>query len=301
MEFNLGPWAQPVFDLRGHGPFAVSSPPPARPPRSTTRRCRPRSVTKVPVLHRGQDRSPGGGGLFQAHDSAGRGDRRLRPILPQPARPLPLTMGKATPRSWRWLAAVLLSAAAFLALAFVAFQGDVMRWSLDPGRPSRPTLPPPAPDYAQRKAWFLLPADRELAGQGGPGADIFFVSPTTFEGGKEWNGPIDDPKADRVFRRVMAPNYAGPFVRVGPEFAPRYRRGGFYSPAHPARRRQGRPAVRLWRCAGGVSLLARPRRRDAAVRAWVGVELAGTPRRGFGGGRDPPRTRNSAHGWPGPI
>ena len=38
-----------------------------------------------------------------------------------------------------------------------------------------------------------------------------------------------DPKADRVFRRVMAPNYAGPFVRVGRVFAPRYRQAGFYS------------------------------------------------------------------------
>src|SRR4029077_9460405 len=46
---------------------------------------------------------------------------------------------------------------------------------------------------------------------------------------RNWNAPIGDARADRVFRQVMAPNYAGPFVRLGRIFSPRYREAGLYS------------------------------------------------------------------------
>ena len=138
-------------------------------------------------------------------------------------------MGEAAPRRRRWLAGSLLGAAVVLALAFAVFRGDLIRYSLDPHSPFQTYRPPPAPDYAQRPAWYLLPTHPEAPSANDPPADVFFVSPTTFAGGKEWNDPIGDPAADRVFRRVMAPNYAGPFVRVGRIFAPRYRQAGLYS------------------------------------------------------------------------
>jgi hypothetical protein len=62
-----------------------------------------------------------------------------------------------------------------------------------------------------------------------PPVDVFFVGPTTYDGGRHWNAPIDEPKSDRQFREVMAPNYAGPFVRVGRIFAPRYRQASLYT------------------------------------------------------------------------
>jgi hypothetical protein len=138
-------------------------------------------------------------------------------------------MSEARPRSRRWLAASLLSAAIFLVAAFLIFRGDLIRYSLDPKTPYQTYKPPPAPDYAQRAAWFLLPTHPEASAANGLGVDVFFVSPTTFEGGPQWNGPVDDARADRVFRSVMAPNYAGPFVSVGRIFAPRYRQAGLYS------------------------------------------------------------------------
>jgi len=138
-------------------------------------------------------------------------------------------MSQDRPRPRRWLAASLLGAIAFLALVFAIFRGDLIRYSLDPKTPFQTYKPPPAPDYAERQAWFLLPTHPEAPGAGEPPADVFFVSPTTFEGGEQWNDPIGDPRADRVFRRVMAPNYAAPFVRVGRIFAPRYRQAGLYS------------------------------------------------------------------------
>jgi len=138
-------------------------------------------------------------------------------------------MSEAAPRPWRWLAASLAGVTIFLVAAFVVFRGDLIRWSLDPKTPFQTYKPPPAPDYAQRAAWFLMPIHPEAPTAAEPAADVFFVSPTTFPGGAQWNDPIDDPKADRIFRRVMAPNYAGPFVRVGRIFAPRYRQAGLYS------------------------------------------------------------------------
>jgi len=118
---------------------------------------------------------------------------------------------------------------ALLAVAAASFRGDLIRYALDPKTPFQTYRPPAAPDYAQGKAWYLLPTRPETPAAGETTADVFFVAPTTFEGGAQWNEPIGDEKAERVFRRVMAPNYAGPFVRVGRIFAPRYRQAGLYS------------------------------------------------------------------------
>lgn len=138
-------------------------------------------------------------------------------------------MSEARPRPRRWLAVSLFGAILVLSAAFAIFHGDLIRDSLNPKTPFQTYKPPPAPDYAQDKAWFLLPTHPDAPGPADPVADVFFVSPTTFEGGDQWNDPISDGRADRVFRRVMAPNYAGPFVRVGRIFAPRYRQAGLYS------------------------------------------------------------------------
>jgi hypothetical protein len=138
-------------------------------------------------------------------------------------------VSEARPRQRRWLAASLLGVLVFLGLAFAIFRGDLIRYSLDPKTPFQTYKPPPAPDYGRREAWFLLPTQPEVAAAADPPADVFFVSPTTYEGGAQWNDPIDDAHADRVFRRVMAPNYAGPFVNIGRIFAPRYRQAGLYS------------------------------------------------------------------------
>jgi len=138
-------------------------------------------------------------------------------------------MADARPRSWRWPVIGLGGLLVLLAVAFVLLRGDLIREQLDPKTPYQTYRPPPAPDYAQPTAWRLAPTHPEAPAASDPPADVFFVSPTTYEGGRQWNDPIDDAKSDRLFRRVMAPNYAGPFVRVGRIFAPRYRQAGLYS------------------------------------------------------------------------
>ena len=128
----------------------------------------------------------------------------------------------------------LVTAGVILALLLVAgaafvWRDDILRTRLDPKEPFQTYDPPPAPDYATKPAWALLPADPGAPSPTDPVADVFFVGPTTFDGGRHWNAPIDDAKADRLFRQVMAPNYAGPFVRVGRIFAPRYRQASLYT------------------------------------------------------------------------
>jgi hypothetical protein len=132
-------------------------------------------------------------------------------------------------RPFRWLAFLILGFVLLLGVATGVFWDDLMKTSLDPKTPFQTYKPPPAPDYARAEAWALLPAHPEAPQASDPPADVFFISPTTFDGGREWNSPINDEKSDRVFRRVMAPNYAGPFVEVGRVFAPRYRQASLYS------------------------------------------------------------------------
>lgn len=136
----------------------------------------------------------------------------------------------ARPKGFKRLvfASVLVLAALIAAAAFV-WRDDILRTSLDPKEPFQTYDPPPEPDYRLRAAWALMPENPAAPPASGPKADVFFVGPTLFDGGRHWNAPIDDPKADRLFRQVMAPNYAGPFVRVGRIFAPRYRQASLYT------------------------------------------------------------------------
>ncbi|NEX91841.1 DUF3089 domain-containing protein [Caulobacter sp. 17J65-9] len=125
----------------------------------------------------------------------------------------------------QWLVA---AAAAFLFVLVVGalvWRDDILRTALDPKVPYQTYDPPPAPDYGRRDAWALFPENPD---QWAP-ADVFFVHPTTYDGGRHWNAPIDEPRARLTMQRIMAPNYAGPFTRVGRVFAPRYRQASLYA------------------------------------------------------------------------
>jgi Protein of unknown function (DUF3089) len=133
------------------------------------------------------------------------------------------------PRIWLWPLVAATGLAALLAVSVVVFWDDLQRTALDPKTPFQTHRPPPAPDYADRAGWALMPVRPQAPSDAEPAADVFFVGPTVYDGGADWNAPTNDAKADRLFRRVMAPNYAGPFVDVGRIFAPRYRQASLYS------------------------------------------------------------------------
>lgn len=130
---------------------------------------------------------------------------------------------RLTLRQWVGYAGFLL---VFLFTAAVAvWRGDILRAGLDPQQPFQTYEPPPALSYDQAGAWALRDARIKGAGP----AAVFFLHPTTYAGAREWNGPIGDPQADAYLRRVVLPNYAGPFAAAGSISAPRYRQAGLYA------------------------------------------------------------------------
>eukprot|EP01035_Chromulina_nebulosa_P067493 gene67493-92449_t len=147
------------------------------------------------------------GDLDMGHARAAGRDRRLRRALSQSARPLSLTMEPPARTARNWALTVLLGAFVVVALGLVIFWGDLVSTVLDPKVPFQTYEPPPAPDYATNGAWYLRPNTADLRD-----ADVFFVGPTTYDGGRNWNARINHPKASRQFQDVMAPNYVGPFV-----------------------------------------------------------------------------------------
>lgn len=132
-------------------------------------------------------------------------------------------MDKA-PRRTRWWLAGLLSVLIVLGAGVAGFWGDLVSTALDPKVPFQTYQPPAAPDYATSPSWYLRPATG-----GDRAADVFFIAPTTYDGGRNWNARLNARKANRQFQDVMAPNYVGPFVSVGRVFAPRYRQASLYS------------------------------------------------------------------------
>lgn len=152
----------------------------------------------------------------------------------------------------QWLAVAAGLVLLLLAVAALVWRDDILRTGLDPKVPYQTYDPPPAPVYDRRGAWAVFPAepDRWMP------ADVFFVYPTVYDGGRHWNAPLTDARAERVLQRTMLPNYAGPFVRVGRIFAPRYRQASLYAyltrrdDAQDARRfayGDVRDAFRWWR------------------------------------------------------
>src|SRR5262245_7736955 len=131
------------------------------------------------------------------------------------------------PRRWQIAVGVLL--AIILATAWY-FRDDILSTLLDPKVPFQTYQPPPAPDYAQRGAWAIYPE------RGANGAvDVFFVHPTSYDGGGQWLGSIPHERTDHVLYGTMLPNYAGPFARLGRVFAPRYRHASLYALLRPYR------------------------------------------------------------------
>jgi hypothetical protein len=140
-------------------------------------------------------------------------------------------------RSFGWGFLLLVG---LMAIAAFVYRDDILFKSLDPKIPYQTYTPPTAPDYARRDAWALLPAKPKAASPDQPPADVFFVHPTTYDGGHQWNARIGATLGERFLQRVALPNYAGPFQRAGRVFAPRYRQASLY--AHSTLREDAREA-----------------------------------------------------------
>lgn len=127
--------------------------------------------------------------------------------------------------SWRVaLALGVAVSAALIAIAAVLFQDNITRFQLNPRIPYQTYAPPPPPAYGARGAWALWP-ENAAAGE----ADVFYVHSTTYGSNRNWNAPLTDRQADETLRRIAAPNEAGPFLRIGPVYGPRYRQATLFA------------------------------------------------------------------------
>lgn len=126
-----------------------------------------------------------------------------------------------------------------MAIAAFIYRDDILFKSLDPKIPFQTYRPPPAPDYSKAGSWALLP-DSPTPRPDDPPADVFFVHPTTYDGGHQWNARIGASAGEAFLQRIAIPNYAGPFLRAGRVFAPRYRQASLY--AHSTQREDAREA-----------------------------------------------------------
>jgi hypothetical protein len=117
-------------------------------------------------------------------------------------------------------------------IASVIWGDDIIKALLDPKVPFGKDDPPPAPDYALRSSWAVMPEP----GKTPDPVAIFFIHPTSYpasftsyNGGRHWNAPINDHAAMVALSEVMLPNYAAPFDAVGDVYAPRYRQATLYT------------------------------------------------------------------------
>lgn len=148
-----------------------------------------------------------------------------------------MSQGLPLKRIFSW---VFMGVLALMALAAFVYRDDILFKSLDPKVPFQTYTPPPPPDYASREAWLLLPESEPAAAEASSAADVFFIHPTSYDGGRHWNARPGARRGERFLDDVALPNYAGPFFRVGRVFAPRYRQASLY--AYSTQREDAREA-----------------------------------------------------------
>lgn len=95
----------------------------------------------------------------------------------------------------------------------------------------------PAPDYADARNWAALPSSPGLTalvpkGVEGPAAnapvDVFFIHPTGYLSGGDWNSPMDPNTATEENTRWMMANQASVYNGCCAIYAPRYRETSIY-------------------------------------------------------------------------
>ena len=133
-------------------------------------------------------------------------------------------------RGLTFTAAGMLAVIVLLCGAFIGFQDNIFRWSINPRTPFQTYVPPQVPDYTDRSAWALFP-EKETAGawEEDWGVDVFFIHPTSYYSNSQWNAPIDDAEAHQRLLQEVLPNHVQPFTGAGEIYAPLYRQATLIS------------------------------------------------------------------------
>ncbi|MEQ8405399.1 MAG: DUF3089 domain-containing protein [Oceanicaulis sp.] len=140
------------------------------------------------------------------------------------------TPKRLLPRSLFWRLALLGAAglAVLLTVSAVVMRDQIFQTLLDPAVPFQTYDKPEAPDYAEADAWAVR--DRFMLDAEGETPAVFFVHPTTYDGGAHWNARYTRPQAGREVDRFVLPNWAAPLLADDAAlFAPRYRQASLYA------------------------------------------------------------------------
>jgi hypothetical protein len=121
---------------------------------------------------------------------------------------------------------------------------DIVQAMRSPDAPFDPKTAPPAPDYAQRKAWLALPDSNGMERSAPAGvvpidptaapADVFFIHPTTFKGNSVWNAAYDASDAVAPLNPPVLLEQLSVFNGCCALYAPRYRQASLAGLKNPA-------------------------------------------------------------------
>jgi Protein of unknown function (DUF3089) len=141
-------------------------------------------------------------------------------------------------RFLRWLGlAVLVLVAAGAGIYFSGNTLNVIVWLSKPTHGWDLSRKAPAPDYAQASSWAARPGMESAAlfspagvanESGDKAVDVFFVHPTGFLSGKEWNSPLEPDSRTEENTKWMMANQASAFSGCCNVFAPRYREASIF-------------------------------------------------------------------------
>ena len=120
-----------------------------------------------------------------------------------------------------------------------AVRGFIFRLVLEPGDSFDEVERPAKPDYSLSKNWAALPNKKDNAdilpvadvedGQANALVDVFYIHPTTYIYGDNWNQPLSDEDANEEVDRRNLRNQASIFNSCCRVYVPRYRQAIFYS------------------------------------------------------------------------
>jgi hypothetical protein len=137
-----------------------------------------------------------------------------------------------------WLFAIVLVLAGIAAaIHFTGNTPTVIVWLSKPSHGWDLTKKAPAPDYAQADAWAARPGKDSLAllvpegisdEPGADAIDVFFVHPTGYLNGGDWNSPLNANSRTEENTKWMMANQASAYNSCCRVFAPRYREASIF-------------------------------------------------------------------------
>src|SRR5215475_10944628 len=135
------------------------------------------------------------------------------------------------------LVVLVLIVAAVAAIFFTGGLRAVIAWIGKPRHGWDLAFKAPAPDFAKEDAWAALPTkpngtDLLPDGVGAPATDsqvdVFFVHPTGYLRGADWNSPLDPDSQTEENTKWMMANQASVFNGCCAIYAPRYREASIF-------------------------------------------------------------------------